>query len=190
MGTRGFIGFVAGGQEKVAYNHFDSYPESLGMRVLEWLRVAAKDPAGLRERVVALRVVSPGSQPSPEDVERLSPFTSLNVGEQAVTDWYCLLRKTQGDPEAMLAAGVIEDAGDFPLDGPWAEWGYVVDLDGDGLLEVYEGFQKRPHDEGRWGGRPANEHGYYPVKRVARWPLAQLPSDDEMKALEGGDGGE
>lgn len=38
MGTRGFVGFVIDGQEKIGYNHFDSYPDGLGVDVLSWLR--------------------------------------------------------------------------------------------------------------------------------------------------------
>ena len=34
MGTRGAIGFRLDGVDKVAYNHFDSYPSGLGADVL------------------------------------------------------------------------------------------------------------------------------------------------------------
>ena len=81
----------------------------------------------------------------------------------------------------MLAAGVIEDAGDFPADSLFAEWGYVIDLDGDGMFEVYEGFQKSPHDKGRFAGME-RDGDYYPVALRARWPLANLP--DEASFLE------
>ena len=39
MSTRGFIGFVIDGTEKIAYNHYDSYPSALGLNVLHWLHV-------------------------------------------------------------------------------------------------------------------------------------------------------
>ena len=38
MGTRGIVGFVSGGQEKLTYNHSDSYPSGLGVAVLEWAK--------------------------------------------------------------------------------------------------------------------------------------------------------
>jgi hypothetical protein len=83
MGTRGFIGFVVDGVEKIAYNHWDSYPGGLGLDVLRWLRgEVGKMPDGMAwatEQVRALRVVDPQSSPTAEDIERLADFANLNV---------------------------------------------------------------------------------------------------------------
>lgn len=186
MGTRGFLGFVIDGQEKIAYNHFDSYPEELGNNVLGWLRFAAQDVDNLRSLVAALKVVDPGSAPTDEDIERLAQFHNPNVGGQKDRpDWYQLLRETQGNPGAMLQAGVIEDASGFPTDSLFAEWGYVVDLDAQ-TFEVYKGFQKERHDKGRFASRPIDDKShasgatYYPVALVASWPLKDLPSDEDF----------
>src|SRR5690242_2104256 len=108
MGTRGFITFVIDGEEKTAYNHFDSYPGGLGIDVLAWLR--GVHLPHVREQVEALRVVEPDSEPSDEDIRALKRYYNGNVG--GPTDrptWYQLLRETQGHPAAMLSAGVIED---------------------------------------------------------------------------------
>lgn len=43
MGTRGIMGFVVDGQEKLTYNHYDSYPDGLGLDVLRWLRGLNED---------------------------------------------------------------------------------------------------------------------------------------------------
>lgn len=32
----------------------------------------------------------------------------------------------------------------------YAEWGYVIDLDGDGWFEVHRGMQTKPHRLGRF----------------------------------------
>lgn len=182
MGTRGFVGFVADGTEKIAYNHWDSYPSGLGVEVLSWLRSAGQDVESLREQIRALRVVDPGSHPTAEDIERLRPFADLEVGTKTLDDWYPLLRGTQGNPAAMLRAGVIEDASGFPLDSLFAEYGYVIDADA-GTLEAYKGFQRSPHDRGRFAARPPYrpEHQrpneYYPVRLVGSWPLSELPDD-------------
>ena len=38
MGTRGLVGFVRkDGSKKGAYNHFDSYPEGLGLKIMRWI---------------------------------------------------------------------------------------------------------------------------------------------------------
>jgi hypothetical protein len=183
MGTRGFITFVVDGQEKTAYNHWDSYPDGLGVRVLAFSREAARHPAALREAAKRLRVIQADEKPTAEDVERLAPYTDLGVSNQSTDDWYCLLRATQGDPAAILEAGIIEDAGNFPLDSLFAEWGYVIDLDGDGVLEVYRGFQTAPHDKGRFASREGGEPSeYYPVTLAARFALASLPSEEQFLA--------
>lgn len=209
MGTRGFITFVVDGVEKTAYQQFDSYPAGLGLTVLEWLRdeVHLNNPTNrtrLWRAAHDLRVVegaerlTKATPVTPADVERLAEWTDLNVdqgrrvvesGEKLPT-WYQLLRGTQGLPGEILRAGVVENAAKFPRDSLFAEWGYVIDLD-DNDLEVYQGFQEEPHSVGRFAARgpvndePAFQHRssvYYPCKRVAAWPLDELPTNDEFIA--------
>ena len=181
MGTRGFVGFVVDGTEKIAYNQFDSYPDGLGVDVLEWLRSAAADVASLRERATALRVVQSDTEPTAEDVERLAGFADLKVSTKDPREWYVLLRETQGEPALMLQAGVIEDASHFPLDSLFCEWGYLVDLDAE-TFEVYQGFQQSPHRKGRFAGRRGPMRAgliggaYRPVALAKSWPLDKLPT--------------
>jgi hypothetical protein len=180
MGTRGFISFVVDDIEKTAYNHNDSYPDGLGLDVLRWLRKAHE--AGSRRMARELRVVEPNSKPTAEDIERLRPYADLGVSTQKLDDWYVLLRHSQGDPAAMLDAGVIEDASEFPADSLFAEWGYVVDFDGR-LFEVHKGFQDAPLSSGRFASRPPNPRsGYYPVALVRAWDFDSLPTDAEFIA--------
>jgi hypothetical protein len=178
MGTRGFVGLVADGTEKIAYNHWDSYPGGLGLDVLRWLR-GVSDMDSLRAAVAALRVVGENDEPTAEDIERLKPWTNLGVGDRSENSWYCLLRETQGNPGEMLAAGYIEDAGEFPTDSLFAEWGYIVDTDAQ-TFEVYKGFQHEPHDKGRFAARTPRAVSvggqYYPVALVASFPLKDLPT--------------
>jgi hypothetical protein len=181
MGTRGFIGFVVDGVEKIAYNRFDSYPSGLGANVLGWLRKAHL--GGARRLAGELRVVDPASTPSTEDIERLRGYANLRVGTQHVDDWYVLLRETQGNPAAMLDAGVIEDASHFPTDSLFAEWGYVVDFDAN-TFEVYRGDQNQRHEDGRFAGRtgPGGSQGYYPVRLIKSWTLSDLPNEADFIA--------
>lgn len=183
MSTRGFIGFAVGGEVKIAYNHSDSYPDDLGRTTLGWLR--ALESSELEEyaaRAAALRVVSPQSQPTDADIEALKNFYNPNVGGQSERPtWYQLLREAQGAPGAMLRAGVIEDASTFPADSLFAEWGYVIDFDAQ-AFEVYQGFQKAPHAEGRFAAMAPENNGYFPVRLAASWPLKSLPTDAEFDA--------
>jgi len=80
MGTRGFLGFVVDGDEKIGYSHYDSYPSGLGIDTLTWLREAVSDMDGLCTQAAALRVVSDDVAPTDEDVERLRPFLDAGIG--------------------------------------------------------------------------------------------------------------
>jgi len=185
MGTRGFVGFVVDGQEKITYNHWDSYPGGLGMEVLTWLRSILDSGMEWKSYVRNLRMVSEASRPGSEEIERLQQYAVTNVGEQRIDDWYCLLRNTQGDPGAILAAGYAIDSGDFPTDSLFAEWGYIVDTDTD-TLEVYEGFQRQPHNLGRFAHRAPKEinlgpgRQYYPVALRAAWSFNALPTGEDF----------
>lgn len=184
MSTRGFISFTANGETKTAYNQHDSYPDGLGLDFLGWARSA--DLSDAAASAAALRVVDSKSDPSDEDVENLRRFADFSVDamtwngsayvERTRPSWYQLLRTTQGDPAAMLAAGVIGDGSTFPADSLFAEWGYVVDFDAQ-VLEVYVGFQQESHSEGRFASSTPNGGGYYPVRLVKAWPLSDLPDD-------------
>lgn len=178
MGTRGFIGFAVRGQTKLVYNHFDSYPEYLGVNVYKTLKrwLSSGEIEHRAEQAYKLEAVAPGSKPTAEDRERLRKYSSPGVGEPG--SWYELLRETQGDLDMTLDAGVYEEAGDdWPRDSLFCEWGYLVDLDGR-KLEVYEGFQRERPRAGRWkDGDPSGD--YYPVALIATFPFGALPEDEE-----------
>ena len=185
MGTRGAWGFVIDGDEKIAYNHFDSYPSGLGSDILQAIR--GVDIEVLRADARRLRVIQDGEVPTPEDVERLHPWTDLSVGSRSAEDWYCLTRGAQGDVRAALACGIIEDGSDFPADSLFCEWAYVVDLD-TATFEVCRGFQMSPHSRGRFAGREVPERSvgpYYPVALVASYPLSNLP--EGLRGVEEGE---
>jgi len=179
MTTRGFVGFVVDGQEKIGYNHSDSYPRGVGVDVLGWLRVACDHPEWLLEQVRALRVVELDSPPTPADMERLRELLPDVGSRELINSWSSWLGQSGGDPAAILRLGAIEDAADFPLESLVCEWGYLIDLDAS-VFEVYRGFQEAPPTEGRWAGRgadPALGDGYWAVQRVATWSLCQLPDE-------------
>lgn len=180
MSTRGFLGFVADGREIIAYKHSDSYPDGLGVDVLTWAREA--DMSAAREAALNVRLVTEETPPTAEDIAKLAPWTNRSVGGRKETpDWYQLLRGTQGDPQAMLDAGVVEDASEFPCDSLFAEWGYLVDFDTQ-TFEVYRGFQHSQHGKGRFADRTGPTDDYVPVALLLSWPLTELPSDDEFYA--------
>jgi hypothetical protein len=172
MGTRGFVGFVVDGTEKITYNHNDSYPDGLGVEVLDFAR---GDMQAAREQARTLRLVTDEVPPTAEEKAELAELANRNVGTRSDDDWYVLLRRTQGDPAAMLRVGYMIDNRDFPADSLFAEYGYVIDFDA-GTFEAYVGFQRQPHSKGRFADREPLKNGYFPVALVASWPLDSLPS--------------
>lgn len=191
MGTRGAFGVIVGEQEKIGYNQFDSYPEGKGREVLAWLRGVVAEEGGVEKtRVLAegLRLVTDKEKPTAIDIERLAPFTDLDVSEQSTDDWYCLTRLAHGDIAATLACGYVLDAHNFPLDSLFCEWAYIVNFDTQ-TFEVYGGFIQEKHDRGRFAGRETPvedgawiDGGYWPVALIASWPFDALPTDGAFLA--------
>jgi hypothetical protein len=217
MGTRGLYGIIVGEEQKLTYNHFDSYPSGLGADLLEFIK--RNDSDQLFEDAVALEVIDGETPPTAAQKERARSVGTVDtdVSEQSENDWYCLLRGAQGDLRKTLDVGVMVDGANFANDSLFCEWGYVIDLD-NRIFEVYRGFQEEPH-EGRFtkNFNPADTHmfppgyegddrdpstcvrckqssdseaakkicsgnTYYPIKRIAWFPLDALP--DNLEAVE------
>lgn len=177
MGTRGAYGFRIDGQDKVTYNHFDSYPEWLGVRVVEFVRCTPREEM---ERIARdLVLVREADVPTPEQVEECRAWTDLTVSSRSTTEWYCLLRKAQGNLQAYREGlRYMTDNRDFLGDSLFCEWAYIINLD-EGVLEVYRGFQKGRdrNPRNRYRNLPKSEDGYYPVAMVAEFPLDAIPAD-------------
>ncbi len=191
MSTRGMIGFVVGDAEVMTYNHSDSYPDWLGVRILEFC-AKTTDWDQVREQANRIVLVSEDTPPTAQQVKELiaEGVVNLSVSEQSTEDWYCLMREAQGSLKAYLELGLMPEGGsDFALNSLFCEWAYVVNLDTN-MLEVYRGFQTEDHSEGRFAARapgPEDEdrkreealHGnwYRPIKLVAAWSLTELPDE-------------
>jgi hypothetical protein len=160
------------------YNHWDSYPSGLGVKIYAQaavLRMNIDNWVKIKQAVRELRLVDPADKPTPGDVARLAPMTNLNVGEQSVDDWYCLLREAQGNLIDLLSVGYMLDAHDFIYDSLFCEWGYILNLD-TLEFEIWQGFQHAPDPTNRYG--TADRRGYYPCVLVAAFPLATVTEQD------------
>lgn len=181
MGTRGIIGVRVAGVDKLTYNRFDSYPDGLGVSMLDQCRKLAKHGwDAVKQQAKALRLVKDDDKPTAEDIEKCGQFMNLGVSGQSPNEWYCLLRDTQGNLLANFECGVMIDSGDFILDSLFCEWGYIVNLE-TMKLEVYRGFQSAAHNKGRFAKRGTKNHGgasdkYYPCALVAEFDLNKLPT--------------
>ena len=138
MGTRGLFGFYHKGKYYMIYNHFDSYPEGLGLTLIEELKQAIKD--GKIEEWIELlenlKVVDEAIPPTEEEKERLKEYCDLSVSTKSMDDWYCLLRHTQRSFEKVLKAGYISsnwvgEDGSPSNDGSW--W-YILYLEREAFI--------------------------------------------------------
>jgi hypothetical protein len=134
MGTRGVIGFHKNGVDKIAYNHYDSYPSELGNSVKQFIK--KHNVEEMNEIFDHIVMVSNKIPPTKEQIEECK--------EQSTDDWYCLLHKAQGDLEVYFKdLRYMEDSASFLTQSLFCEWGYVINLT-TGRLEIYRGFQKSP----------------------------------------------
>jgi len=179
MGTRGLMGFRIDGKDKVTYNHFDSYPDGLGESVVQdvktLLQVLTMDE--LKDKARKIKLVDEDSVPTPEDFLKLDLTTRLLVQKNGGLDksWCSLLHGLQGELLKTLEAGVMIDSIGFINDSLFCEWAYIVNLDEE-TLEIYRGFQEKPHTFGRYATNTTASK-YYPCAIVATFSLTDIPEN-------------
>jgi hypothetical protein len=152
MGTRGLVGFRIDRKDKLAYNHFDSNPEELGQKALEFASEQASSEVarpGLRTRVRAIRLIEDTSELSKKEVRLCMPYCDTEVSTGSPKDLYCLLRKAQGELGVYAKLGLMPNMSEFAKDSLFCEWAYIINLDNN-TLEVYQGFNKNPAAKGRY----------------------------------------
>lgn len=199
MGTRGALGFRYGDTDKVAYNHFDSYPSGLGIEVVKTIRKWNDEQlAGAAARI---EMFDPEVPPTAAQKERYADMADLAVSNRSLDDWYCLLRHAQGDLDTYID-GTVDHMSiggpQFLFDSLFCEWAYIINMDTRNL-EIYHGFNKSPDGKGRYAATledpPVDYQGnvyrkseYYGVSLITEIPLSEIRSWDEdtayMAALE------
>jgi hypothetical protein len=125
MGTRGTITFIFNGKIIKVYNHWDSYPSGLGVKLINELQILLKAMSidEIIEKFNKIKILAHDYQPTDEDIEKLQKYTDLSVSRQTTNDVYCLLRHTQGSIIKILDAGYVSNyEGD-------EDYNYTIDFD-------------------------------------------------------------
>ncbi len=183
MGTRGAIGVRINGEDKMTYNHMDSYPDGLGATFLKETKTIKGSLKAYKKMAVELKLVDSDSNPTPEDIKKYQRYLNEDVSQSKKetiengVDWYQLLREMQGEILQNLCSGVMLENNTFIHDSLFCEWAYIINFDDD-TLEVYEGFQKnRVNIKGRYKDyKPSEGDGYFACSLVKTYPLNKLPS--------------
>lgn len=175
MSTRGTIGFRMQKKDKVTYNHSDSYPSWLGINILSFIKDTPEPE--LKDIASRIELVDEDSTPSPEQIEAYSKYSDTSVSTRTKTDWYCLLRDTQGDLNH-YRSGVrhMIDYHEFLKDSLSCEWAYIINIDSR-ELEIYRGYNKQKNlkNGGRYAKYTVDEDKrYYGVTILATLSLSDI----------------
>ena len=156
MGTRGIYGYRKNKQDKLMYNHYDSYPEGLGQNMLEYIKMYSnKEINDICDSI--------------KFVENDKNFQIQQEMEAKIQSREVYLSSFHKDSTILMP----EDNG-FIKDSVFCEWRYIVNLDTE-CLEVWRGFQIVSQKDNRYG-RKKNSDGYYPCRL-----MAEIPFDDLRK---------
>lgn len=180
MGTRHLISIYQDGEVKLAqYGQWDGYYGGQGDAIVSFLRAVDLDAFKgqvrksrmlSREEVRDLWVAA-GAEPDAQ-------FVNMEVSKRFKEANPQLFRDSGSDTLAYIMEAeeplLAPDSTAFAADSLFCEYAYVIDLD-TMVFEVYLGFQEEPHEEGRFHGLP-RDGDYYPVKIVAKFELADIPS--------------
>lgn len=197
MGTRSATGVRIDGVDKVSYNQHDGHYDSVGDAVVKELADdLASDPFATHEEAIEswrkkareALLVSQDSTPTKEQIKRLKPFADTSVRTGKLTEWYVLLRNLQGTILGRLNAGAFLDSDGFINDSLSCEYGYILNLDDQPALEVYEGVQNTHLPEkGRYmAAATKDDDGYrfsWPCALIASIPVGKLA---EVRDFDGG----
>lgn len=164
----------------MTYNHFDSYPAGLGEVVAKFVRTGTQ--GSLSKLAGKVVLIDQSVPPTPEQVAmcKAAGTVDLAVSEQKETDWYCLLRKAQGEPKGLRKLPFMIDSHEFLAESLFCEYAYIINLDS-GFLEVYRGFNRDPKAAGRYApivtpGRDGKPDEYVGVALVGEISLDAIRS--------------
>jgi len=179
MGTRGAIGWKLNGKYTCVYNHFDSYPEYLGIKMLILCGdITSNDSWDVfKEKISNITVISADDVPSKKVLNKYTQYrdTTVNGDDGENPTWYSVLRDIQGVQYFVeVLMGNLEHLPDdtyFMYDSVFCEYAYTFNLD-TMEMEFWAGFQKKPCKTNPLGTKKTN--GYYPVKIVHSIPFKDV----------------
>ena len=205
MSTRGLWGLRKNNTDKLEYYHFDSYPEDgLGFYLLDFLkRSKNEDLSTLFDSIELVKQFKEEEgfvEPTQEQIDFYKSIKAFdpNVSSRSELDWYCLLRRLQGQLEYRIQLALrlsspentsdfkkqhMIDSAEFIKDSLFCEYAYIINLDTN-KLEWFKGNQFIMDTSNRYGFWKLN--GYYPCKMVGEMDLDEIrekPIEDSREKM-------
>jgi len=187
MSTRGSYGVRIDGKDKLAFNHWDSYPGSLGAELVSAFQRALKEYGveELADLARHLRLIAEDKPVTEEEYDKYCEMLDTRQEYASGMQWYALAQEVQGKLIINLRAGVMLSSPEFILDSLFCEWAYIFNFD-EGVFEVYKGFQEEPHTHGRFShmfkeyrhrnGKPDVKQ-FHPCALIKAYPFHEIPDD-------------
>lgn len=134
MSTRGLIGIKKGGKLKAQFNRSDSYPEGLGVQVLEELCAIKRNRVAALNQVYDRIELVDSDDPVPED--QWARYDPSDTWGEALAS--CEKENGYASLTPYINGTVIHmvNEADFLKDRLFCEYSYIVNLDSE-KLEVY-----------------------------------------------------
>jgi hypothetical protein len=193
MGTRNLTIVTLKNEYKVAqYGQWDGYPSGQGTTICEFIQ----NKMNLEK---FKKAVSECSYIDPKKFEEM--WRKAGADERGLIEWSKgkAFGKKYPEFDRDAAAGILEliqESGvrllknslDFAGDSLMCEWAYVLDLDNE-ILEVYQGFNKRPLDENERFAflKPKDfdgkDYSYYQVRLLKKIPFKDA-TPEAMEQIE------
>lgn len=177
MATQGLTGFRYKEKDRLAYNHADSHPDTLGLKILRELH-DVKDWKTVRDRIDGLipipeqRKLDEHSSMAETEIRRA--FPDLKYRDKP-RNYYDLYQPLQGTLKPYLDGKLMfmPDASDFIYNSSFCEWAYVANLDSQ-KYEIWKGLQTKPDPDNRYG-QEEDRMGYFPCQKIKEYDLMNLP---------------
>lgn len=177
MGTRNLVAVVVDGVHRVAqYGQWDGYPSGQGQTVCRFIQSMTPDKR--RRFLTNLRASRFLSEVEIAETWKEcganSEWVSLEISRRHREKYPALSRDTGAGILSLISdtPQAMADSWPFGGDSLFCEFAYVLDVDND-VLEFYQGFQKKDHQDGRFAGLPSRD-GYRPCRMVAAYPFSTV----------------
>ena len=181
MGTRGIYGFHKDGIDKLTYNHYDSYPESLGDNIVKCIKILKSDSKNNKDFLLNLIDIFNNIQLVEEN-----DLIHKHLNTDKI-DWYSYLRSYQGninyfiDNYSKNKPCYMINNKNFIKDSLFCEWGYIINLTTN-KLEVYKGNQTTPTSKHRYYiDSPITitslGNKFYNCELIKEYPLTKIPKE-------------